>query len=1267
MVDPIAPGYEVSYQPERVLDADTLLDVDTFTVDTFATSDEVVLYYTNEAVVTFKITEANFYSEDVHIYVNGVETIPTAWMQNGDEWTSAITISGDGDYVVTMNYVDRSGNVMQNYTSQKIAIDATAPVITVTYDNNEALNEMYYKADRTANITVVEHNFRADDVAAVVTAVDVQNSLVIVPNYAAYLSDRANWTTVGDTHVAQITYAVDAEYTFDIAYTDLIGNEADAFEQHRFVVDHCVPTDLQITYSQSIVHKLIEALTFGFYQPEVTVTLTADDITAGVDYFEWTYTKQENSSDKNAADYGGTILTDAIVYSNNGKTATATFTIPAQARGYISADVTDRSGNCVGTTDSGTILVVDEIAPQISVEYAADDDNTSVQFVDNTMATVDTFAAGVNAYYNGDVTATIVIDEANFFEGVVAKDGVIHQVGIKLTKTDDEGNVTVFEYLPVGAVQMYADADPIVMQWSTVGDEHSFAIHYVDNADYVLEIEYVDLSDNNSAIEGNDGVTSTRSYTSKVVTVDKIAPVVTVEYGNVDCIHTIDGREYFNAMQSATITVEEHNFRADDFAALVTALDVTGADVMVEDFKKTLSDDDNWVRSGNIYTASVEFPVDANYVFDYTYSDLARNAAAEYEEDLFTVDTTAPENLTVSYSTSVLDKILESITFGYYNAQMTVTISAQDDIAGIYYFVYSYIKSAGVSEVNAELINDKIADANDNIVQEGNVFTTSFVIPKLLLKNDNQFNGTVTFSAYDRAENTTEKVDNRRVVVDNILPTATITYNAPVQEANGISYYAGNIDATIVVTEANFYSEDVQVTVTRDDVAYPVAVTWVDNSVDMHTGTFTLTEDGDYYVTVAYADRSGNEMTTYTSNRLTLDTKAPSVHVSNIKQQSANKDETYGFVITVTDTNMDATTFKPVLTAVVRNEDGSYGTKTIALGDMRTVEEGKTYSYTVKNLDADAVYTLVCALEDMSDNAYDRIALDDGKEYEQVRFSINRNGSTFYVNADTQALVEQYYVYSVDANVVLEEINVDPIENYVVKLNGEILIEGTDYTTDMSNRAGEWSKRTYILSKELFKDEGEYKVVIESVDKAQTTAYSDVKNLNVSFVVDQTAPKMTISGLAEGGRYQVEEQLVTVIPTDDGGRLNSIKVIVLDSDGNPLKDENGGDISVRLDMSGEELLTYLAENNGEITFTIPTGLENQVQIICNDCAVNAENKTNEEVLTFTKVTVSTSNWIIFYAYKPLFYGSLAGLALLIGGVILVIVLKKRKKEQAKEK
>ena len=160
--------------------------------------------------------------------------------------------------------------------------------------------------------------------------------------------------------------------------------------------------------------------------------------------------------------------------------------------------------------------------------------------------------------------------------------------------------------------------------------------------------------------------------------------------------------------------------------------------------------------------------------------------------------------------------------------------------------------------------------------------------------------------------------------------------------------------------------------------------------------------------------------------------------------------------------------------------------------------------------------------------------------------------------------------------------------------------------------------------------------------------------------MDKTAPVITISGLEESGRYRVEEQTVTLIPTDDGGRLNSLKVIIKDANGEPLKNEAGEDISVAFDKSGDELLKYLAENDGKVSFIIPSGLEHSVQVICNDCAVNNEGKTNEYNETFERVTVSTSGLVIYYANKPLFYGSIAAVVLSISAGIYFGIIRRRR-------
>lgn len=1270
IVDDKKPERTVSYStPYKVLDKATMLEV-----ETYQEGDNSILYYKNQAVVTFEITEANFdltlLNEDTKpvIKVNGTP-VRVEWTQNGDVWTAEYTITGDGDYVVTMSYKDLSSNKMVDYESCKIVIDGTPPRVDVEYTDGTPTQTIegtkYYKTTQTVTIQITDHNFLADDVVLTVTAKNVQGDPVDISAkaYADYAKDRANWTTDGDVHTlntAGMVFDVDAIYSLDVVYDDICDNFADDYAEDRFVVDHNPPENLTITYSTPVIEKVIETLTFGlykFYKAEVVVKITANDVTSGVDFFDWTYTKQDGSSEVNAESFGGKIESKDITYSEKDKVATATIKIPADARGYITASVTDRAGNISKKDDNKIINVVDKIAPEITVAYTADGTDTKVQFVDGNQLTVDSFDKATNAFYNGNVTANIVINEANFFEGVVAADGVIHQVGIKLTKTDDDGNVTVTEYLPAGATQKYADAKAEYITWTTDGDKHSFSISYADNADYVLEIEYTDLSTNEADITANDGQSATKAYTSKIVTVDKVAPVIKVEYGNTEVINTIENRKYFDKVQNATITVTEHNFRAADMKAVVTAVDFLKANVTVADFAAQLADEKNWIHDGNVHTAKIAYTVDANYTFDIDFLDLALNASADYITDLFTVDTTAPTNLTVSYSTNVFQEILESITFGYYNATMTVTITADDPTTGIHHFAYSYINSAGVSDVNAQLLNQAIEAAA--IKHDGITGTATFDIPKLVLANDNQFNGTVEFTAYDRGENSTELKDTTRIIVDNISPTATITYNNPVQNFNDVSYYDGNIEATITINEANFDAKDVIVTVTKDGANYPVNVTWRNNSVDSHTGSFVLTEDGDYFVSVQYKDKSGNQMADYKSNELTLDATAPVIKVSNIKANSANKDAEYGFVIEFSDTNLDANSLKPVLKAVVEKAEGAYEIVEIDLGEAKTVVAGQTYTYTVTNLPDDGLYTLACEVKDMSNNGMNQIVLDDGESYEQVQFSINRKGSAFgYGTEFTEKLVKQYYVYSVDSDVVIVEVNVDPIEDYTVSLNGKELVAGTDYKTEQTSKTGEWSKRTYTISKELFTAEGEYSIIVTSTDKANTTAFSDVKNLSLSFVVDQTKPVLTITGLEAGGRYQTDAQTVTLIPTDEGGRLNSLSVVVLDSNGNPLKDDNGTDISVRFEMSGEELLKYLEENDGKITFTIPEGLNNQVKIICNDCAVNAENLTNEYNELFENVTVSQNQLVIFYANKPAFYGTIGGTV--AAGCLLVFLLKRKK-------
>lgn len=1279
VVDDKSPKVKVTYAPvgeETTLKAKVKSDTaEEITRENKETADaETRFIYDGAIKATVKMTEANFYAEDVKVIVkkdgseiwNGAVSSKET-IKDGDttlakisKWTidevndteiCEIIMQADGDYEISIEYKDRSlneltydteegnsgeytGNVENSiYTSNIMTVDTTVPAVEVTYDNKDVNNASYYKADRTATIRIKDRNFRPGEVNFVVTAKDVQEKESDTYAYSQ-LTDWSDWHQTKDedyTWEATVPFDEDANYDISLGYTDLAGHNLEEDYSQSFTVDKTAPdTDkMTVSYSTPLKERILNAITFGYYKESVEITIKAEDLTSGIDYLTWTYVKETGASNTNVAEKTEVISRDALEFTEDGKTATGHFTLKAteteQYRGSISFTATDMAGNTSNQkSDNERINVVDNISPTRVVSYSP-----AKQVVDaTTLKTKSSYqydSENTNSilYYDGDVKVTLRVTEANFY----AEDVNVYVNGVR--------------------------TNPAI--WNQVGttDEWMSGIILSGDGDYWVTMDYTDRSTNEM-----------KTYQSEKIVIDTINPVVSVDYANTNVRKNVGDHKYFNDVQKATIQIKEHNFRADDVVAKVTAKNVSGENVKVPDYAAYLSDRSNWQKNGDVYTAHITYNADANYTFDIDYKDLALRKAADYKEDFFTVDKTAPTNLNVSYSEGVAGQTLGNVPYHYYNQMITVTISGEDETAGIEHFVYSYRNASGVSKVNAELLEAAIERAK--IMQHGNKFTATFTIPKSVLQSNNQFNGTVEFTAYDFSTNQKDLKDGNRLVVDNIAPTGSVTFNDPVQEVNDISYYSGNIEATIVINEANFYAEDVQISVEKDGGAgTSVSANWTDNSADIHTGTFTLSDDGDYIVTVNYTDRSSNKMETYTSGQLTIDTQHPTIHVSNVKVNSANKDEKYEFTITATDTadNLPVDEVKPLLKEVTRSEIGTYETRDVPLENITTEVNNQTYSIKVENLEEDGVYTLSCTAKDWANNEYNKFTLDDGQEYENVTFSVNRNGSTFLIDNNTEKMLDKYYVYSVENPVVIKEINTDPIEKYVVKLNGTELEAGEDYITENVNNEGEWNERTYTINKKLFEGEGEYSIVVESIDKAETASYSDIKGLDVSWIVDQTAPVVAVSGLENSGRYKTESQTVTAIPTDDGGKLKSFKAVVADKSGT-VKKNNELEGKVLVDLSGEELDTYLGENDGKITFNIPEGLEEQVQIICTDYAVHEDGKTtNEYNEVFSRVTVSANSVIIFYANKPLFYGTIIGIVLTAGGIFLIVWKRKKKKAE----
>ena len=223
-IDKTAPSIEVTYDNNDPDDTYT----DIFNADRTA---------------MIKVIERNFNKNDIVCKITNTDgVIPTigSWTEHKDTsnpdatyHTAEIVYHADGDYTFDIAYADLAANKAADVAQHKFTIDQTNPVVSVSYDNMSALNGNYYKADRIATITIVEHNFDASRVNVIGTASD-NGAAVSFPVTSA-------WSDNGNTHTATIHYAADAKYRFDIEFNDKAGNSIVDYTPEEFYVDKTAP------------------------------------------------------------------------------------------------------------------------------------------------------------------------------------------------------------------------------------------------------------------------------------------------------------------------------------------------------------------------------------------------------------------------------------------------------------------------------------------------------------------------------------------------------------------------------------------------------------------------------------------------------------------------------------------------------------------------------------------------------------------------------------------------------------------------------------------------------------------------------------------------------------------------------------------------------------------------------------------------------------------------------------------------------------------
>lgn len=1086
-------------------------------------------YFNSDRTATISIKEENFFKDNLYdeVYVNDKNGTSVAqgykyltitvgkqlnneneytetvyepdFYKDGDVYKAEIPFVEEADYTFDISFFDYSmnKNISVDYgesvAPKAFTIDKTPPVINISYDDIDATesqtNPGYFQGQRKAIFEVDEHNFNPCDLDfTVFTANDIQGNSALskeqINDYISYLQDIANWSCDGYENKAEITLEDDANYNIELNYSDLANNDAKK-ETSQFCLDNTKPYTVdgaEVSYSEPVVDTILNAITFGFYKSDVTATITAYDETSGIDYFTYSYTV-DYSNDKvghedevghthDAGKQNVVIPHSDIVFTENGKKATAEFSIPPQFRGYVSFTATDKSENTSEQFTDNKCIVVDNVAPGVNVTY----DNNNAQN---------------GNYYKADRTATISISADNFFKDYLycPIDGV--------TGNENYLVIKVGKRLDYQTEYSYSCEQPAFVK---DGEVYKATVSFEENADYTFDIKYTDKSHN-----------IYDSYVTDEFTIDKVEPIVNVEFS--EPAHS-NGNQY-RENRTATITVVEHNFDAKDFVANVKTHDAQGN---VFNYASYLMDNDNWKPYGDdVYKATVLFNTEAHYTFDVKYKDLAGNVFDSFNEAAFTIDKTAPTAMDIKIDNVSLAGSMSTFAFDkFYDSAVFVKLSANCDISGLESFKYQ--KVANTSEYDVNGVWNNYDDSTGIVVLPSEKFVIYF------RAEDRAGNVSIIRS-------TGIVVDNQKPIGEIKAPEIDILPASP--NANGI--HKGDVNVNLKVVDPKYlgaeasanghysglnkitykiYTKDTK-SITEGTLFEVGKVTSgaefdSDKLASSWSGKITIDSakfnSNNVIVEVTATDNAGNTRTSTTaSGDIKIDITAPAINVSydnnnadSGKYFKANRTAT----IAVTERNFNADDVKVNIT----NTNGdvpklSKWKKSYGTGNMDNTIWTATVTYSV-----DSDYTFDISYTDLAGNKC--AGANFGGSVAPKKFTIDKTNPVIKVSYDNNsALNTNYYKEARTATVEIKEHNFNTDR---IKIALSATDDGKEISAPSVNgwtSIGDTHTATIAYTSDAF-----YSFDIEYIDLAGNAAADFDKQ---TFYVDKTAPALEISGVAD--------------------------------------------------------------------------------------------------------------------------------------------------------
>ncbi len=162
----------------------------------------------------------------------------------GSEYQNTVNFASDGVYTLKVECSDMADNNAVPFDSNEFIVDMTAPVISVSFDNNNSENSGYYNQNRTAFIEVNDVNFESSRVSITGTK-DSGTEGFPVKNGSIDGVSLAWQNIGGNVWRTSVPITEDGYYEFNVTAQDKAGNSAQPYHT-SFHIDKASP-EINIT------------------------------------------------------------------------------------------------------------------------------------------------------------------------------------------------------------------------------------------------------------------------------------------------------------------------------------------------------------------------------------------------------------------------------------------------------------------------------------------------------------------------------------------------------------------------------------------------------------------------------------------------------------------------------------------------------------------------------------------------------------------------------------------------------------------------------------------------------------------------------------------------------------------------------------------------------------------------------------------------------------------------------------------------------------